>query len=436
MLEPYSWGRLTRKALFFYTPFFLFGLLIGRWEAGLLVAALLHLFWHYRYQKRLSDWLWNERRLVPPKGAGTWEFIFNGLYRLQRRHRSRRRELANLIRRFREGAEALPDAAVVCRRDGNIIWCNKLAGHLLGFRWPEDAGQNLSNLLRTPQFVNYMRVREFNEPLEIPSPINEERILEFRVMPYTEDQILLLARDVTQLRGLDAMRKNFVANVSHELRTPLTVLQGYLEMVEEPPTPAMWAKMHKVMLQQTLRMDNLVNQLLTLSRIEAAPDINLTQVVDMPHLLATLEHEASALSGSLQHKFEFAVDQQLLIYGDEEQLRSAVTNLVNNAIKYTPAGKRIRVEWQWHTGHQARFAVTDEGEGINSEHLLRLTERFYRVDRARSRQTGGAGLGLAIVKHALSHHDSQLEVQSTPGRGSCFSFLIPARLVLRSSAAP
>ena len=181
-----------------------------------------------------------------------------------------------------------------------------------------------------------------------------------------------MARDVTQLRIMDTMRKNFVANVSHELRTPLTVLKGYLEMVEEPPTPAMWLKMHRVMLEQTLRMDNLVNQLLTLSRIEAAPEINLNQVVDMPRLLAIIEHEAKALSGDLQHRFEFAVDRSLLLYGDEDQLRSAVTNLINNAIKYTPPGKRIRIEWH-RFGSQARFAVTDEGEGISQEHLLRLT---------------------------------------------------------------
>ena len=432
MLEPYSWGRLIRKSLYvIYPPFLLLGLISGRWSACLLVATLLHLIWLYYYQKKLADWLWKDRSLVPPQGPGTWEYIFNGIYRLQQRHRVRRRELASVIRRFREGAEALPDAAVVCRNDGSIVWCNRLAGQLLGFRWPDDAGQNISNLIRSPLFVAYLKGKQFAEPLEIASPVNEERILEFRIMPYTEDQSMMVVRDVTHLKSLDAMRKNFVANVSHELRTPLTVLKGYLEMVEDAPSEVMWSKMHRVMLEQTLRMDTLVNQLLVLSRIEAAPDIDLNRVVEVPTMLTLLEQEARALSGDAAHRFEFRVDPTLKIHGDGEQLRSALTNLVNNAIKYTPPGKTIRIEWH-RVGAKARFAVTDEGEGIAKEHLGKLTERFYRVDRARSRQTGGAGLGLAIVKHALSHHDTQLEVESELGKGSCFSFVIPARLVVRA----
>ena len=430
MLEPYSWARLIRKSLYvIYPPALLLGVVTGEWLLCLLLATVLHLCWLYYYQKKLADWLWKDRSLVPPQGPGTWEYIFNGIHRMQLRHRLRRRELASVIRRVREGAEALPDAAVVCRIDGSIVWCNRLAGQLLGFRWPEDAGQNISNLIRSPSFVAYLKNKSFDEPLEIPSPVNEERILEFRIMPYTEDQSMVVVRDITHLKNLDAMRKNFVANVSHELRTPLTVLKGYLEMAEEPPSPALWGKMQRVMLEQTVRMDTLVNQLLALSRIEAAPDIDLNRVVDVPTMLSMLEQEARTLSGAAAHQFEFIVDRSLRIHGDGEQLRSALTNLVNNAIKYTPPGKQIRVEWQ-RLGARARFAVTDEGEGIAPEHLGKLTERFYRVDRARSRQTGGAGLGLAIVKHALSHHDAQLEVQSEPGKGSCFSFVIPARLVV------
>jgi two-component system, OmpR family, phosphate regulon sensor histidine kinase PhoR len=431
MLEPYSWGRLIRKSLYvIYPPFLLLGFISGHWAHSLLIATALHLVWLYYYQKKLADWLWKDRSLVPPQGPGTWEYIFNGIYRLQQRHRIRRRELASVIRRFREGAEALPDAAVVCRNDGSIVWCNRLAGQLLGFRWPEDAGQNISNLIRSPTFVAYLKGKEFHEPLEMASPVNEERILEFRIMPYTEDQSMMVVRDITHLKSLDAMRKNFVANVSHELRTPLTVLKGYLEMVEEAPSEVMWSKMHRVMLEQTLRMDTLVNQLLVLSRIEAAPDIDLNRVVDVPTMLSLLEQEARAMSGEAAHQFEFRVDKTLRIHGDGEQLRSALTNLVNNAIKYTPPGKRILVEWR-REGGRAEFAVTDQGEGIAKEHLGKLTERFYRVDRARSRQTGGAGLGLAIVKHALSHHDTHLEVESDLGLGSRFSFEIPARLIVR-----
>ncbi len=432
MQQPDYWASIIKKIVVVYTPLLLVGVLLDEWQAGLILALIYHVFWFYRYQKRLQDWLWNDRSLIPPQGPGTWELIFNGIYRLQQRHRARRRELASVIRRFREGAEALPDAAVVCRNDGSIIWCNRLAWQCLGFRWPEDAGQNISNLIRNPAFVSFLQLRDFSEPLVMPSPVNDDKILEARVMPYAEDQFMLVVRDVTHIKSIENMRKNFVANVSHELRTPLTVLKGYLEMLEdELPPPARWKKMQQVMLEQTMRMDSLVDQLLTLSRIEVATDIDRSRVVDVPKMLLMLQHEAKALSGSLRHEIAFQVDPELKIYGDEDQLRSAMTNLVNNAIKYTPAGRKITVDWR-RDGSQARFAVTDEGEGIALEHLGRLTDRFYRVDKARSRQTGGSGLGLAIVKHALSHHDSMLNVDSTPGKGSTFSFRIPEILVVKN----
>lgn len=433
MLQPYAWRRQLWRVVFFYTPFALVGWLIDHLPLCLLVAAVCHLGWHYRFQKRLSDWLWHDRSLVPPSGSGSWEYIFNGIYKLQQRHRARRRELAGLIRRFREGAEALPDAAVVFRTDGSILWCNRLAEQLLGFRWPEDSGQHIGNLIRNPAFNAYLGKGAYDEPLEMHSPINEEKFLEFRIMPYASDQAMLVVRDVTRLRSLEKTRKHFVSNVSHELRTPLTVLKGYLEMTaemaEEPLSPAMWAKAHRVMMEQTIRMDNLVNQLLMLSRIEAAPTVDLSHLVDMPAMLGLLEQEARALSGDRAHQIEFMVQPDLLVRGDQEQMRSAVSNLVYNAIHYTPAGRKIMVEWR-KQGAMALFAVSDEGEGIAPEHLARLTERFYRVDKARSRHTGGSGLGLAIVKHALSHHDCQLDIESRVGLGSRFSFLIPGRMVV------
>ncbi len=421
-------GKWWRLGLF-YSAFGLGGLLAGNLAWGLLAGTLIQLFVQYRYQYKLSVWLWQDRSLTPPEGKGSWEGIFNGIYRLQQRQRARRRELANLVRRFREGAEALPDAAVVIRRDGSIIWCNKLAQQLLGFRWPDDAGQHIANLIRTPVFIAYMKRGDFREPLEMPSPLSEERLLECRIMPYTEDQALLVVRDVTRLRSLEQVRKSFVANVSHELRTPLTVLKGYLEMLEDPPSEAMWRKTQKVLLEQTQRMDALVNQLMTLTRYEAAPDSDFTKVVDLPAMLQMLEQEALALSGERGHRFSFVVEAGLRVRGEPEQLRSAVSNLVYNAVRHTPPGSHIRVEWG-RQGEFGRFAVSDDGEGIAPEHIARLTERFYRVDKARSRQTGGSGLGLAIVKHALGHHDSHLEIESRPGKGSCFSFRLPARLLV------
>ncbi|AWG84928.1 phosphate regulon sensor protein [Vibrio parahaemolyticus] len=398
----------------------------------LLAATALQLVWHLHNQVRLSSWLWDEKRLTPPSGSGNWESLFNGLYRLQQRQRRKRKELTNLIRRFRNGAESLPDAVVVFRAEGNIVWCNRLAQHLLGFHWPEDSGQPISNLIRTPDFIKYLNKKDFSEPLEMRSPLNVERMLELRIVPYTEGEHLMVVRDVSQLKQLEGMRRNFFANVSHELRTPMTVLQGYLEMTEDPDmiVGPMWTKAHGVMTEQLNRMNSLVNQLLTLSKIEAAPMHELEDVVNVPAMLEVLEKEAISLSGDDQHKLTFDVDTSLRVLGDDDQLRSAISNLVYNAVKYTPPGANIHVRW-YQTAQGACLEVEDSGDGIEPQHLHRLTERFYRVDKARSRDTGGSGLGLAIVKHALSHHDSHLEIQSEVGVGSKFSFVLPSRLVVK-----
>ncbi|APC86392.1 Phosphate regulon sensor protein PhoR (SphS) [Vibrio parahaemolyticus] len=398
----------------------------------LLAATALQLVWHLHNQVRLSSWLWDEKRLTPPSGSGNWESLFNGLYRLQQRQRRKRKELTNLIRRFRNGAESLPDAVVVFRAEGNIVWCNRLAQHLLGFHWPEDSGQPISNLIRTPDFIKYLNKKDFSEPLEMRSPLNVERMLELRIVPYTEGEHLMVVRDVSQLKQLEGMRRNFFANVSHELRTPMTVLQGYLEMTEDPDmiVGPMWTKAHGVMTEQLNRMNSLVNQLLTLSKIEAAPMHELEDVVNVPAMLEVLEKEAISLSGDDQHKLKFDVDTSLRVLGDDDQLRSAISNLVYNAVKYTPPGANIHVRW-YQTAQGACLEVEDSGDGIEPQHLHRLTERFYRVDKARSRDTGGSGLGLAIVKHALSHHDSHLEIQSEVGVGSKFSFVLPSRLMVK-----
>ncbi|WP_394127027.1 phosphate regulon sensor histidine kinase PhoR [Vibrio hepatarius] len=431
MVERLTWKKLAWELAFFYTPWVIVGWIFGYMPWLLLAATVLQLVWHLHNQMRLSTWLWDEKRLTPPSGSGNWESLFNGIYRLQQRQRKKRKELTNLIRRFRNGAESLPDAVVVFRSEGNIVWCNKLAQHLLGFRWPDDSGQPISNLIRTPDFIKYLNKQDFSEPLEMRSPLNVERMLELRIVPYTEGEHLMVVRDVSQLKQLEGMRRNFFANVSHELRTPMTVLQGYLEMTEDPDMVVgpMWTKAHGVMTEQLNRMNSLVNQLLTLSKIEAAPMHELEDVVNVPAMLEVLEKEAASLSGDLGHKLSFNVDSNLRVLGDDDQLRSAISNLVYNAVKYTPAGADIKVRW-YQSAQGAHLEVEDSGDGIEPQHLHRLTERFYRVDKARSRDTGGSGLGLAIVKHALTHHDSHLEISSEVGVGSKFSFTLPVRLVV------
>ncbi len=394
----------------------------------LLLGSVILIAWQTFNQKRLSDWLFSDRRLSPPQSSGSWEPLLNGLYRWQSQHRRKRRDLSNLIRRFKNGAESLPDAVVVFRTEGNIVWCNRLAQQLLGFRWPDDSEQSISNLIRSPDFIKYLRRNEFDDPLQMRSPRNVENILEFRIVPYTEGEHLMVVRDITQLRQLEGMRRNFFANVSHELRTPMTVLKGYLEMMEDPDmVQGLWPKAHGVMTEQLNRMNGLVDQLLTLSKIEAAPYEALDTVVDVPKMLSVLEDEAIALSGG-RHTINFKVDKSLQVFGDEDQLRSAMSNLVYNAVKYCGEDATINVRWK-RRGTGVLFSVKDNGVGIEAKHLHRLTERFYRVDKARSRESGGSGLGLAIVKHALNHHDSMLQVHSEVGKGSHFYFELPQNLV-------
>lgn len=404
-------------------------------EFLLLLSAGL-LVWHYKHLFSLDKWLWRDRKLSPPAGDGSWQQVFDGIYYRQRKARKKNKELRALVRRFRDGAEALPDAIVVLRLDWTIIWCNKLAQQLAGLRWPTDENQRLDNLIRNPEFAAYLQQQQFDQPIELPSPLMDELTLEYRLLPYGEKQFLLIIRDITQIKQLEQIRKDFVANVSHELRTPLTVLQGYLEMMEpeQLPQAAIWQKAHGVMLDQTKRMDSLVQQLLTLSRIEAASKVHYDEEVDVPSLLALLEQEAHSLNRDKQHKISFNVDNELRVTGSREELRSAFSNLISNAIKYTPDHGEISVSWA-REHQKAVFTVSDNGEGIAPQHVKRLTERFYRVDQARARNTGGTGLGLAIVKHVLTRHQSKLMIFSEPKKGSTFSFALPPELVLGRYAA-
>lgn len=427
MLERLSWKRLLSELVLACLPALVLGLLFGYLPWLLLLSVVGILLWHFYNLMRLSHWLWLDRTMTPPSGQASWEPLFYGLYQMQLRNRRRRRELGNLIKRFRSGAESLPDAVILTTEEGTIFWCNGLAQQHLGLRWPEDNGQNILNLLRYPEFSLYLRQRDFDKPLTL--VLNNQHHMEFRVMPYSEGQWLMVARDVTQMHQLEGARRNFFANVSHELRTPLTVLQGYLEMMNDSVmNQRSRDKALHTMSEQTRRMDSLVKQLLTLSRIEAAPAINLKEKVDVPVMLKLLQHEAETLSGG-RHAIHFHTDPHLKVFGNDEQLRSAISNLVYNAVNHTPEGTRIDISWL-RSKQGAVFTVCDNGPGIPPEHIPRLTERFYRVDKARSRATGGSGLGLAIVKHALSHHNARLEITSIPHQETCFTFTLAPRLIV------
>ncbi|WP_017445039.1 phosphate regulon sensor histidine kinase PhoR [Gayadomonas joobiniege] len=416
----------------------LLGLIIDQMYLCIGLVLLVLVLWYSYNLIQLSDWLSSKKNLYPPSSNGLWSEIFDGIYRLQKKNRQRRKELGQVLKRFRDGAEALPDAAVVVESSGQIIWCNRLARQLFGLRWPDDNGVLITHLLRYPEFIQHFNLHAQSqtlpeEPVLIPSPTRRDSIIEVRMVPYALGQILILGRDVTQMQRLNQMRKDFIANVSHELRTPLTVLQGYLEMMQDPDMAQALpgTKAVDMMSDQTIRMFSLVNQLLVLSRIEANEENIFEHVVDVPNLMSLIEKEANQLNADKGHKIRFDIHPQVKIFGVEEELRSAFTNLIKNAIRYTPAGGEIDVIWCYCKDKgTACFKVSDNGDGIEEKHLNRLTERFYRVDKARSRATGGSGLGLSIVKHVLAHHKSELEISSVVGEGSRFSFSFPADMVV------
>ncbi|GAB2692998.1 phosphate regulon sensor histidine kinase PhoR [Aliiglaciecola sp. 3_MG-2023] len=433
MYYPFSW----LKNLLRIGGFYVIVILIGVYFDALAIAVAFGSTWllgfYSWHMYRFNRWIWHSKKMTPPKVPGFWEHVYEGVYYIQRRNRRKRKELTRMVKRFREGSEALPDATVVVDSNACIVWCNRLARIELGLRWPQDSGRRVDNLIRHPKFIEYFHSGKYDYPVEVPSPSNVQKIFEYRIMPYGEKHLLLIARDVTRLTQLEQMRKDFVANVSHELRTPLTVLNGYLEMLPntENVPPAFLNKAFNEMRSQSERMQNLVEELLVLSRIEASSERVFEKPVNVPQMLAAIQLEAEALNKDKGHEIHFNIAPSLKVYGIETELRSAFSNLIFNAIHYTPSPGKIEVNWLKLDGH-AHFSVKDNGEGIPEKHLNRLTERFYRVDKARSRKTGGSGLGLSIVKHVLTHHNSKLEITSEVGVGSEFSFSFSGELSVQN----
>ncbi len=392
---------------------------------GYLIAHLLHVH-------RLEQWLRTGAGPPPRGGTGIWSEVFYQLQRMRQHHWRRKRTMTQYLQRFRELTAAMPDATVVLRTGGEIEWFNEAAGRMLGLRSPHDAGQRIVNLVRHPHFVDYLRERRFADPVEFPSPVNGDLVLSANVVPYGHEQLLLVARDVTRLHRLERTRRDFVANVSHELRTPLTVVRGFLEMLEDSRDDLSEEDLRSLHLmeEQARRMQRIVDDLLLLSRLETDERPPWRTRVAVPSLLEIITAEARALSAG-KHTIQLEADPGLSLRGGEEELRSAFANLVINAVRYTPEGGTIHVRW-YADAEAAYFQVSDTGVGIAPHHIPRLTERFYRVDVARSRQTGGTGLGLAIVKHVLERHEAHLQVESKVGQGSVFTCHFPLLLTTRT----
>ncbi|MEK8078403.1 phosphate regulon sensor histidine kinase PhoR [Pseudomonas sp. XK-1] len=424
---------LIRRLLLLIAACLLLGLITGEYGWSMALGLAGYLGWHLQQLLRLHKWLRTRKGdEPPPDGYGLWGEVFDNIYHLQRRDQKARGRLQAVIDRVQESTAALKDAVIMLDRDGNLEWWNLAAEKLLGLKTPQDSGQQITNLVRDPRFIEYFEGSNYQEPLELPSPVSDRLRLQFHITQYGNREHLMLVRDITRIHQLEQMRKDFVANVSHELRTPLTVIAGYLETLldnVEAVNPR-WLRALQQMQQQGGRMQNLLNDLLLLAKLEATDYPSDNQPVAVDLLLLSIKNDAQALSAERHHRISLEADPHLRLKGSETELRSAFSNLVFNAVKYTPDEGEIRIRW-WADDQGAHLAVTDTGLGIEAKHLPRLTERFYRVDSSRASNTGGTGLGLAIVKHVLLRHRARLEIHSDLGKGSSFTCHFPAQQMVR-----
>ncbi|MBI2725320.1 MAG: phosphate regulon sensor histidine kinase PhoR [Polaromonas sp.] len=414
--------------------------------AGVVLGALVWLMLDSFYVARLLKWLRVEQSDEGPVAMasrvpampGVWGEAADRTRRLLKSRDQRLLESQARLDEFLAAMQASPSGVVLLDAQGRIEWCNQIATQHFGFDAQRDVMQHIANLVREPAFKAYMALADFSHDVVIPgsasTPTRPVK-LSVHVHSYGKDRKLLLSRDITAVELAEAMRRDFVANVSHEIRTPLTVLSGFIETLQTLPlTEPERSRYLAMMAQQSQRMQTLVNDLLTLSRLEGSPFPGINEWITTGALLAQCEQEAKALSVLLApqgHQLAFDLGPPCEIAGVQAEIYSAMSNLVTNAVRYTPDGGKVEVSWKLLDDGRGEFKVRDSGPGIAPEHLPRLTERFYRVDRSRSRETGGTGLGLAIVKHVTQRHSAELHIESRLGQGSCFVMTFPAARVRR-----
>ena len=407
-------------------------LLLGLTPWLLLAGVGAYASWHVYHVHLLARWLASGGRGPEPGTRGIWAQVFESLSRIHRQNRKRKKRLRKVVMRFQQAAEAMPDGAIVLDADGAILWMNEASGRLLGLERPRDVGRPVSGFIRHPMFAEALDAESGDEPLHIVSPLREELQLLIRIVPYGGSRRLMLVRDVSRIFNLEQTRKDFVANVSHELRSPLTVIVGYLEALEDDDLlPGDFRRPVAQMSQQASRMSSIVEDLLQLSRLEATPGAASGEPVAVADMLESIARDARAL-GDGAHRVFLHADPDLSVLGDWNELYSAFSNIAFNAVQHTRAGGIVRLQWALDGAGGAHLGVSDTGDGIEAHHLARLTERFYRVDKARSHEMGGTGLGLAIVKHVLVRHDARLEIESRPGEGSRFSCCFPEHRVVHA----
>lgn len=395
------------------------------------IALLIMVLISGRQHQKIKLWV-RDLNAAPPVSAGPWDDVLAPIYRKIKQDRINLQTLNYHLDGIMMAAEALPDGVVTLDKAMTIQWCNQTASQHLGLNLATDQHQSIFNILRTPEFAHYAHQKEWEQPLLLHlSQRGRERALLLQLTSYGMGQFLLVSRDVTQVEKLETTRKDFVANVSHELRTPLTVLLGFLETLRDLPTESLPVEQRmryeQMMLEQAQHMQAIVSDLLTLSTLESSPSAENT-AVPLNYVIEQALQRVQALSNG-QHEFETHIDDKLWLEGAETELASAVGNLLTNAIRYTPKGGTITTSWFMNDDGSATFSVQDTGIGIAPQDIPRITERFYRADKGRSKATGGTGLGLAITRHVIARHQAELAIQSRYGSGSTFSIHFPKERV-------
>ncbi|TAN49373.1 MAG: phosphate regulon sensor histidine kinase PhoR [Methylococcaceae bacterium] len=428
----HGWRRELDWLALYLSAVLTAGWLLNQVWAALAVFVLGYLLRHLFSLHGLLKQLSSGSGDYPPSGSGVWDEIYYQFHQLRRRSKRRKKRLVRMVERFRNAFAVLPDAIVILGEDDEIQWYNAAAENLLGLK-KSDIGLLIANLVRSPKFVEFLQTGDGGaHTVNIRSPNDPQLMLEIRLVPYDKDMRLVMAQDVSQLRFMERVRSDFVANVSHELRTPLTVLKGYLETLADADDPALqrYGKALTSMEEQAGRMQRLIDDLLSLTRLESTTQNHQRlKQVDVAFLLREIYDDVARM-GTEHAAVALHLSSNAALWGDEQELRSAFSNLLVNAIKYTPATGQVDLVWRDEEGGAVRLDVRDTGEGIAEQHIPRLTERFYRVDSA-VRGKVGVGLGLAIVKHVLLRHDAELKIASQVGQGSCFSCCFPAKRVVR-----
>ena len=391
------------------------------------LALLVAMAYRARQLFKLGEWLQDARIETIPEADGIWDEVFSHLYKMVKQHNQTKQELAAELHHIEQATAALPEGVLILNEANRIEWSNPLAQSHFDLDAERDYMQDITYLVRQPEFIDYLQASNFSKPLIMRPSRHDGMVLSIKLVSYGENKRLMISRDITQLERIEAMRRDFVANVSHELRTPLTVVNGYVENLQDMPDISQEnaRRALQLMADQTRRMDNLVADLLTLSRLENDQTPLREETVDMNELINEVYGDGQLLSGG-KHPLQLEIESNAKLLGNREELRSAFGNLLSNAIRYTPPDGNILLRWSEQDG-QPVFSVQDSGIGIESQHIPRLTERFYRVDRSRSRETGGTGLGLAIVKHVAMRHQARLEIASEEGKGSTFSLVFPEK---------